>query len=149
MKKKNFKIEEIMKFLVGGGTAVITDFLLYKLLQSHGMSLTDAKIISFVSGAIVGFLINKLWTFQSKEFNKSEIIKYITLYACAALLNTNSNRIALTIWENQVFAFLCATSASTIFNFFGQNFFVFKKVGHRETNQEGEKDEILDCDTLL
>ena len=124
-KIKQIKIKELMRFCVGGGSAVLTDFLVYRLLLHWGMFLDIAKAISFILGAIVGFIINKLWTFESKKFSKVEIIKYILLYACTATINTFVNRGVLLIFEIELLAFLCATGISTILNFIGQKFFVF------------------------
>lgn len=124
--KEKFKIQEILKFLVGGGSAVLVDAVLYALLKCY-IDLSAAKIISYVAGAAVGFVINKLWTFESRRFRLSEIFKYIALYACSAMANAGVNRLVLWIIPNTVFAFLCATGVSTIINFLGQKFFVFNK----------------------
>ena len=122
-----FNIREIGKFLVGGGSAVIVDFLVYMILRRY-IDLSVAKAISYVAGAIVGFLINKNWTFESKGFSAGEIAKYIVLYAFSACANTIINRIVLFLVPITVFAFLCATGTSTIINYLGQKFFVFRKV---------------------
>lgn len=123
----SFSIKETLKFLVGGGSAVIVDYLVYKILLTMGIDIVLSKGISYVSGAIVGFIINKLWTFESKGFLKKEIEKYILLYLISACLNTGVNKGVLYFTEITTFAFLCATGISTIFNFFGQKFFVFVK----------------------
>lgn len=125
MKKKD-DYKELLKFCVGGGSAVIVDFSVYLLLQQY-IYISAAKIISFVSGAAVGFVINKLWTFESKAFKLSEILKYVLLYACSATANALVNKGILMVADITVFAFFCATGVSTIMNFLGQKFFVFKK----------------------
>lgn len=124
--KEKFEIKEILKFLVGGGSAVLVDAVVYALLKCY-INLSVAKAISYVAGAIVGFLINKLWTFNSKGFKMSEILKYIVLYACSAIANTFVNKLILVKFGSTVFAFLCATGTSTVINFLGQKFVVFKK----------------------
>ena len=49
MKEVNkFNKIEILKFLVGGGSAVVTDFIAYKLLMNFGMDRNSAKTISFI-----------------------------------------------------------------------------------------------------
>lgn len=126
--KENFDLREILKFLVGGGSAVLVDAIVYAVLKNT-IDLSIAKAISYIAGAIVGFIINKLWTFESKGFKFDEIWKYVVLYAVSALANTIVNRLVLVIIPNIVFAFLCATGTSTIMNFLGQKFFVFTKDG--------------------
>ena len=124
MKKK-----EILRFLVGGGSAVLTDFITYRLFVYLGLDISISKAISYVLGAAVGFLINKYWTFESKKFRPSEIVKYIVLYACSAFINAASNKLVLQITGITLFAFLVATGISTVINFIGQKFFVFRSKG--------------------
>lgn len=124
--KSKFEIKEILKFLVGGGSAVVVDALFYAILKAY-IDFSVAKAISYVLGAFVGFIINKLWTFESKKFKVAEIYKYIILYACSALVNTGVNKFVIWIIPSTVFAFLCATGTSTVMNFLGQKFLVFRK----------------------
>ncbi len=124
--KSKFEIKEILKFLVGGGSAVVVDALFYAILKAY-IDFSVAKAISYILGAFVGFIINKLWTFESKKFKVAEIYKYIILYACSALVNTGVNKFVIWIIPSTVFAFLCATGTSTVMNFLGQKFLVFRK----------------------
>lgn len=128
MKKllERFEIRELLKFCVGGGSAVIVDFLMYMFLKQY-IVVSAAKTISFIMGAAVGFVINKLWTFESRSFSTSEIMLYILLYACSATANMLVNKGILLISSVTVLAFLGATTVSTIINFWGQKFFVFRK----------------------
>ena len=124
--KCKFEIKEILKFLVGGGSAVVVDALFYAILKAY-IDFSVAKAISYILGAFVGFIINKLWTFESKKFKVAEIYKYIILYACSALVNTGVNKFVIWIIPSTVFAFLCATGTSTVMNLLGQKFLVFRK----------------------
>ena len=131
MNPKNNKIQvkELLRFLVGGGSAVVVDFVTYKIFLLVGLDVSVAKAVSYVCGAAVGFIINKLWTFESKKFSKSEIVKYIVLYAFSALINSGVNKLVILIFNIEILAFLCATGVSTVINFLGQKFFVFAKKG--------------------
>ena len=122
-----FSAKETMKFIVGGTSAVLTDFTTYYLLLYFGVYVAYAKWISYVLGAIVGFLINKIWTFESKKFKFNEVWKYIVLYFISAIANTLVNQAVLYFTGVKIFAFLVATGFSTIMNFFGQKFVVFQK----------------------
>ncbi len=118
--------QEILKFLVGGGTAVIVDFFTYKIFMMLGLERTIAKTLSFICGSIVGFIINKYWTFKSPKFQIKEILKYTVLYILTAFINSQVNKYALLLFRNEMFAFLCATGVSTILNFLGQKFLIFR-----------------------
>lgn len=132
MADNKIKIQEVLKFLVGGGSAVLVDYVLYRLLIYLGMPVSISKGISYIAGAVVGFVINKLWTFESKQFSSIEIAKYILLYACSACANAGVNKFVLWLFNWHLFAFLCATGVSTVMNFLGQKFFVFVKRGGQE-----------------
>lgn len=127
MDLKKIQRKEVLRFLVGGGSAVLTDYFFYHLLIIASLTLSLSKGISYILGAIVGFIINKLWTFESKQFQAKEIGKYTILYICSAIANMIINSIVLWIFSSFLFAFLCATGVSTIINFLGQKFFVFSK----------------------
>ena len=119
--------QEILKFLVGGGTAVIVDFFTYKIFMILGLERTIAKTLSFICGSIVGFIINKYWTFKSPKFQIKEILKYTVLYILTAFINSQVNEYTLLLFGNEMFAFLCATGVSTILNFLGQKFLIFTR----------------------
>lgn len=123
---KSISLAEILKFGIGGGSAVLTDLAGYMVLKN----MTDvslAKGMSFVMGSVVGFVINKLWTFESRQFSWAEIIKYIFLYAVSATINAAVNKGVLAVSSSVMLGFLAATGVSTVINFLGQKFFVFKK----------------------
>lgn len=122
-----FSKKEIGRFLIGGGSAVAIDYIFYRLLMLLGWGRAAAKAVSFICGSIVGFIINKYWTFESSRFSKKEVLCYIFLYACTALINAGVNSVVMSIFHFEIFSFLCATGISTILNFFGQKFFVFNK----------------------
>lgn len=124
-------LAEMLKFGVGGGSAVLTDLAGYLVLKNM-THVSLAKGISFVMGSAVGFVINKLWTFESRQFSWGEIIKYILLYAFSATINAIVNKEILDVSGSVMFGFLMATGVSTIINFLGQKFFVFKKYAQEE-----------------
>lgn len=121
------KAKELFRFLVGGGSAVITDYIVYQLLLSAFINMSLSKTVSYICGAVTGFIINKFWTFESKRFSKSEIFKYILLYTVTAGVNMEVNKIIMVMLGIPWFAFICATGISTCINFLGQKFFVFVK----------------------
>ncbi|TDQ32773.1 GtrA family protein [Zeaxanthinibacter enoshimensis] len=119
--------KQLRRFVVTGIIAVAVDFGLYYALNTvidHNL----AKGISFLSGTIVAYIFNKYWTFETKEFSSSQLLKFFILYGLTLGVNIITNDVALLMFRNLTFAFLCATGASTILNFLGQKFWVFKKI---------------------
>ena len=121
------KIKEVLRFLVGGGTAVVVDFCIYRLLLLFSWNMDIAKMISFICGAGVGFIINKFWTFERKQFVIKEMLKYVALYTCTGVINAIVNRCTLSIINIQIIGFLVATGVSTVLNFLGQKYVVFER----------------------
>lgn len=122
------KSKEIFRFCIGGGTAVLVDYVVYNLLLLMNMDREISKIISFICGAGVGFIINKIWTFEKKKFSSKEIWKYIILYTITALVNMIVNQFVIETFHINLLGFFCATGLSTILNFIGQKFFVFTEL---------------------
>ena len=116
---------EMSRFLVAGFCAVGTDmgsyFLLLKVL-SHDYS----KGISFLLGTIVAYFINKYWTFEKKTKSYGEVGKFAILYSLTLGANVLINRISLNLFQSTLLAFLLATGVSTVLNFSGQKWWVFK-----------------------
>jgi len=119
--------KEMLRFLVSGGLAVITDLVSYYLLIET-LSTDSAKAISFVLGSIVAFFMNKIWTFESNSQTSTAILQFATLYTATFFANVAVNHLILQYAFNvTLIAFLFATATSTILNFLGMKFWVFKK----------------------
>jgi putative flippase GtrA len=118
---------EALRFLVGGGSAVAVDYLTYQMLLHFGAPLSAAKAISYVCGAGLGFVINKYWTFTSRAPVYQEIPRFIGLYAVTACANTLVNKAVLWMIDVRALGFLCATGVSTVLNFLGLKFIVFRR----------------------
>lgn len=119
------KLKELQRFLVAGLSAVGTDLGSYYLLLNlfaHNI----AKTISFLLGTIVAYIINKYWTFQKTEKSYPEIFRFAILYSLTLGANVLTNKFVLDNTGVVLLAFLFATGVSTVLNFIGQKFWVFK-----------------------
>ncbi|MFK5949590.1 MAG: GtrA family protein [Methylococcales bacterium] len=118
--------KELLRFLVAGFSAVGTDASTYAFMLKW-LDEPLAKGISFILGSIVAFIINKYWTFESASLSMSEIFRFGVLYLFTLFVNVTVNQSVLLIEsEYLLFAFLMATGASTILNFLGMKFWVFR-----------------------
>lgn len=117
--------KEVKRFLVAGFSAVGTDLGTYYLLLNFFQH-DIAKTISFLLGTIVAFIINKYWTFEKHERSYKEIFQFAILYSVTLGANVATNKFVLEQTELVFFAFLVATGVSTVLNFLGQKFWVFK-----------------------
>ena len=117
--------KQIIRFICSGILAVLTDLLVYYLLINF-ISYSLAKGIAFLSGTAVAYLLNKYWTFKQPVFSTTQLIKFLALYLFSLVINVAINNYTLKEFKITILAFLIATGTSTIINFVGQKFWVFK-----------------------
>jgi putative flippase GtrA len=121
---------QIIRFLFAGCGAVGTDTFVYFMLVHNYLNYVGynwAKFIAFISGTFTAFIINKYWTFESKQKSLFEVVAFMILYFTTLGLNVSVNHIILYISGNlTILAFVVATGCSTVANFLGQKFWVFK-----------------------
>ena len=117
--------KELKRFLIAGLTAVGTDFITYYVILNF-LHHDIAKTLSFILGTVVAFVVNKYWTFERYEKNYKQIFQFTILYSATLFVNVMVNRLVLDYAELVFLAFIIATGASTILNFAGQKWWVFK-----------------------
>ena len=122
--------QELKRFVVSGISAVIVDFLIYSLLINSGLYLSLSKAISFSSGTIYSYFINKKWTFKAVGGFKT-FIKFILVYFISLNINISMNNLIINFLSEQNFksifyAFIVSTLLSAIFNFLMIKTYVFK-----------------------
>lgn len=127
--KKWFEIE-IVRYIISGMSAVFTDFVSYILLyELLNINASISKGTSYILGAFLAFIMNKLWTFETAKSHKTHIalIKFTILYGFSFTLNILINAVVLELTAFTLFAFALATCTSIVVNYLGQKFWVFKK----------------------
>ena len=117
--------KELKRFLVAGLSAVGTDLVMYYILLNF-MPHDISKAVSFLLGTVVAFVINKYWTFEKHEKSYKEILKFGILYSLTLGTNVMTNKMILEYTSLVFLAFLVATGVSTVLNFIGQKWWVFK-----------------------
>ncbi|MDG2059498.1 MAG: GtrA family protein [Flavobacteriales bacterium] len=117
--------KELKRFLVAGLSAVCTDLVMYYVLLNF-FPIGVSKGISFLSGTIVAYLINKYWTFEKSEKSIKEVVNFGFLYSITLLANVTINKIVLDNTDMFFLSFLLSTGVSAALNFIGQKFWVFK-----------------------
>ncbi len=117
--------QELLRFLITGVTAVTTDLCSYHLLMSI-IDIDVAKAISFILGSVIAFFMNKMWTFESNSKIGSTVIQFSLLYSATFLANVAVNHLLMKWNTEMMIAFLFATATSTVLNFIGMKFWVFR-----------------------
>jgi putative flippase GtrA len=109
---------------------VVTDLgVYYALAGGIASSVGAAKGISYLAGVVVGFALNKFWTFESRRRSWAEPASYLALYLMTLGVNVGCNHFALAVLggEHRLTAFLVATGVTTVLNFLGMRLVAFRR----------------------
>ena len=140
--------KQITKFTLVGFSAVCVDLIAYYIL-SQFLDVNISKALGFASGTFVTYNLNKYWTWRQTDRNNKRLALFLVLYAISLLINVGVNHLGIQFLPyselvistrdlaektNQLFAmktakfvaFFIATAVSSIFNFLGQKYWVFK-----------------------
>ncbi len=121
---------QIARYLVAGGSAVVVDFILYRIIIWLFDVTLLAKAVGYVGGTIYSFYVNRSFTFKRDSSNRQQVIAYLAIYVLSMFLNTGVNQLGLTVLgEGEIginVSFAVAAVASATFNFVCMKRFVFK-----------------------
>jgi putative flippase GtrA len=117
---------QLLRFLVNGLASVAIDACVYSLLLGANLARPFAKGASYLSGMLFGFFGNKYWTFSTRKVSASEPIAYGLVYALTFAQNITTNSLILSWTGSPAIAFLTATGLSTVLNFIGLKWIVFR-----------------------
>lgn len=126
----------LLRFLAVGVLSVSTDLGIFFLLNRRlGWAYGVAKGVSYVSGMLLGFGLNKWWAFGSRRSAAGEATTYVILYGCSLGVNVLTAQgvklraLNLGLGEGAAWAagFLAATLLTTVLNYLGLRFITFRK----------------------
>ena len=125
---------EFKKFLFVGMIAVCLDWCFYlTLTHFFGVGAVLSKALSYMIGTMFAFIANGMLVFQV-DLVPANFLKHLLLYTFSLLANT----LVFAFWESNFSndwsisvgpTLLTATFVSTVINFVGMRFWVFKNKG--------------------
>lgn len=116
---------QLLRFMVTGAVVIATDVGVYFLLL-RVLPAPAAKTLSFITGGIVAYLMNKYWTFGKTGRDLREFGRFWVANGVAMAANVSVNQLVLELTEDaKEPAVLCATLASGITAFIVQRSWVF------------------------
>jgi putative flippase GtrA len=140
--------KQLTKFIISGLIAVGVDFIVYYAL-SQFLDINLSKGLSFCSGMLVTYNLNKYWTWRQTDKNNKRLLLFTALYLVAMVINITANHYAFKLLPDSTFianlkystgelaelaalkidkvlAFVIATGVSATFTFLGQKYWLFK-----------------------
>jgi len=136
--------KQLIKFSLIGFSAVLVDltcyFVFLQILPEKPLGIANeavAKAISFICGMAVTYTFNKYWTWRETNRSHIRLIKFSALYGTSLVFNVGVNSLLIFLLYRYSFfavipykyfiAFAGATGFSSLINFTGQKFWVFRK----------------------
>ncbi len=117
--------KEIIRFTIAGAIVNATDFSIYYILF-HFLPFSVSKGISFSCAGIVGFLLNKYWTFKHNRLSLPELGRYALINFLALGVNVLTNQSVLGMRHGAVLLALIITTILTgLFTFVCFKWWVF------------------------
>ena len=131
--KKLFDVSMLKFLLVGVGNTLLSTVLMFAL---EGLGYWPSTAIAYVAGAVMSFFLNKRFTFHSDEVLWKAAVKFAVNVAVCYVVGYGLARLVMgalsplnplpAIWWERL-SKLVGMGLYTVFNYFGQRFFAFKK----------------------
>lgn len=131
MRGKNIIKREITRqaavFLLIGGLATILNYSVFYLLYRAGILYIYSSIFGYLTGLILGYFLNKVYTFKSKESFRRAIPLYLAVYIFSLLLIIIFLPIMVEYLSiNALIANFILLIVTTFINFFGSKILAFR-----------------------
>ena len=133
--KKLFDVSMLKFLLVGVGNTLLSTVLMFAL---EGLGYWPSTAIAYVAGAVMSFLLNKRFTFHSDEVLWKAAVKFAVNVAVCYVVGYGLARLVMgalsplnplpAIWWERL-SKLVGMGLYTVFNYFGQRFFAFRRRG--------------------
>jgi len=120
---------QFLRFIVVGLLSTIVNYGLFYGLLSGGLHYQLASALGFLAGVGIGYPLNKKWTYDHKEeAGKKLKAKYLAVYMASLGLSLAFLYLTVDLWGIDArLANLLAIGLTTMTNFIGTKFLVFRK----------------------
>ena len=126
-----FKVKEFLKAQLSAFVGGLTDFGIYSFcFKVLALSAPISNVVSGSLGAVVNFIINRYWSFNSKEESLGNQIGKFVVVVCGSILLKSAGIYLLVDSWNLHFILakiIVEIIVSLGFNFVLQKYWVFKK----------------------
>lgn len=135
-KKQKKELKQIIEYMFTGGTWFWSGYAMFALLFSvFGVDIVPAKIISYIFGLSVNFILERFWVFDSKNARKEldkVSVRYVILSAINLAIDTfivwGLAQLGLTPYLGQ----FVSAGFFTVWNYLWYRFWVFAKKAQPE-----------------
>lgn len=124
---EKMKIEkQFFRFLIVGALGTAVDFGVY-FFAVRALPYDISKALSYLVGSILGYFLNKHWTFCQPRDSAHEVGRYWLGQLLLLGFNVAINHIVLTLIQSVVLAVVMATGVTGILSFTLKKWWIFTK----------------------
>ena len=120
------KYKQFFRFVLVGLLSTLLNFMFYQLLNYFNIQIELSAVIAYLIGLICSFIFGKTWVFENNSNKiKKQFFKFILIYMTSLILYT----LIISYFNDdygKTYSWLFAISISTLINFFGSKYAVFK-----------------------
>jgi putative flippase GtrA len=126
------KYKEVIMYLIIGVLTTIINYVIFAVAVWLGLEELTSNIIAWIITIIVAYILNKLFVFESKSFEKSVITKEIISFTVARIATLGVEEAMLLVFVkivglNPYIIKLVANIVVIILNYIFSKFIIFKK----------------------
>ncbi len=120
---------EFVKFLmVGTLNTFIGLSAIYSLMFLWGVEPLISNFVGYFFGTVVGYQLNRIWTFNRRKLTKGRFLPYCFVAAGSYVVNVSVVFSSLQLNVDPYLAQLTGVAAYTVLAYFGNICFVFGKL---------------------
>jgi putative flippase GtrA len=123
---KNFFQKESSRYIITGVFANLIYFFLYVFLNQIYENIFLISLFSYFIALFFTFLVQRSWTFKTKERNLNQIIRFICVYASSAVIMATIIALLVSLKLNYLLAWITGNSYAIIHNYILSKYYVFK-----------------------
>lgn len=124
---RHFDPRQIILFLAVGGFSTAFNYGVFWIFLRLGLFYLAASWAGYLAGVVAGYFLNARYTFQSRS-SRRLLIFYIFVYAVSLVLSTLTLSFLVQIMRlRPEFGNILAIIQSTLTNYLGCKYFVFKR----------------------
>ncbi len=117
--------KQFFRYLVTGGLAAAAEYSLFYVLNILvGLSLILSNSAAYTSGFVISFILNRVWSFESKGHLGRQLLLYTILFG----INLALSNILVTLFTNQLGIATMISKAIAMGIIVLWNFVIYKKI---------------------
>jgi putative flippase GtrA len=123
----------LIKFIISGGSAAVTEYGAFLILHSvFGVYLLLANSLSFCAGLVVSFSLNRKWVFSSRGKMHVELVQYVSL----AVINLFLSNLLIYVGVKKLDLMAAVVKIATMVLIAAWNYLIFSKLIFRQRHED-------------